>query len=373
LLAVLFLAVTVWNVKNAVAFSHDSAWCESRLLLQHIDPYHSGPAWLKIETEWGGDGLHYYSPASLVCLWPLAALDWTPAKMIWLFSKLCMTVYIFWMIRRRWLNRIPLDKFLVFSLLVYASRPWREDIGDGQQTLFALGLFLMGYELALKKHPLWAAIALQFSLLKWTFTLPGLLWMACLGLYAPVGLALTLHGILIVFSSTWLATTPWNLVTEYVHTLRNASALGDTDVNAVLSLYPRLWQSKALVLLFQAGTFVAMVRRVRRGDLDDLATFSIFVIWTLLVVYHGEYDMLSFIFPLALLFRDGIASKWHAALALALTGLCYAQIALYRLGWFSDYDRTIILQNFPTILLMFVCMLSMPQRRPAAPVRGPAA
>ncbi len=329
LLVLLALAATLslyQGVRNALgpAGSQDFSWGPARAVSLGVDPYVQNPAWTPIEREQGQRLESPGLPSCYLLLWPYACMSWNHAKLAWMLSNLLFTWILLSGIRSLWLPRLSAGKFLALCLAVVASTPWRMVLGNGQHTLFSLAFFVLGYRAVLQKRRLLAGCLLAVSLYKYTVSGPLLGAVFLAGGGAAIAIAAAIHLALTVLGLHLLAIGPLQILRENLAFTHNLIASGGTDLSALFAATvpahaTPLWAFFGGILTVGVGWGTWRARR------DDLTMVCLLAGYSLLIVYHRNYDLVMLVFAAALFFRGGRGPWRGAAMALFLANTWYAQ------------------------------------------------
>jgi hypothetical protein len=292
---------TVEGFRHALLSSTDFVWGPSRALLLRQDPYAISAEWSKhpgapnpfiaatIEPN--------YVATTLVFIWPVAALPWTVAKVVWAIIGILCAATIATVLNRRYLeNELATGFFLFLALLI--SAPARATLDNAQVSLFAVAAFLLALDLADRRRHV-AAILLAASWIKYPLTFPLTLLFLRKDRILIVIEAAIIHIGLLLFLAAWLGQNPVNLLLAPIPFMGQLKTSGFIDA---FSLMQWLGVSSSIApfvlsaLLCMAGLCVTLFRE----QSDELLTFSILSIVSCLWVYHRIYDLVVLIVPLCL-------------------------------------------------------------------------
>lgn len=300
-LVVLLAAAAVslfYGIRNAFHLSNDLQWSGVVLLHQHLDPF---------QVYLDGDPAHQlkqwqipnYLHEMYILELPLGSLSFADASRVWAFINLGFTALsVFLLIR---FYRLPHYYAALFACAVLCSTGFRNSLGNGQQSLFALAAFVVTMCLS--------------SQWKRTVGLSGLYAKYS---FAPVVLGYTLaRGEFQIFASSLLLpllgyvaflylihwSHPLRLLIEPLLVSRTGITPGKADLMTLLEqqhLFPTgsivataLPYALGLSLALLYGWFVVRSRLSREAAVAGVAAA------TLVCVKHVEYDLVLLIVPLA--------------------------------------------------------------------------
>jgi hypothetical protein len=322
------------GVRNAIdedrGNSKDLQWAPSRYLLHGTNPY-------RLYQQYKSGALSEnpfllaqfpnYPASSIVVLWPIAALDFDTAKVLWAGLNVAATAGTVYLLGRLFGLSLPLT--LALGGLFFVSTPVRNTIGNGQQGLVSLFFFLAALWLNETKKPLWAcALCLALSWLKFTVTVPlSLIFLAHRDGRLALAGAVAIHVILTLALSWWTATNPIAL-------LMGSLAVNETGlwsdmfdflaITRYLDIPSRLpGLLLGLVLLGLAAVVLVRDRRAAPVDLALLGLVS--VVWT----HHSGYDYFVLVLPLAYVCMQWRELMAHPAGRLAIALTCFAVLMVW--------------------------------------------
>lgn len=247
---------------------------------------------------------------------PLAAsafLSWPLANWVGFLSNIGLMILIPALVIRLFPYRHSFsaaDKLLIF-LLFFSLTGTRVTTWIGQTTFLVFALML-GSLLLRDRHPLWSGILLGFALSKYSLAIAVVLfliweWRRRNSVILVVAAAVQVGGML---AMSWISQVPpWAILADYVDIFKKF--IGTPQGLRLGTLFPdSSFFAIAVPLVLSVCVFglLAWLRRKRtwQGDAWELAsyeTFSVLVLWSLLVAYHRIYDYSTAIIvaPLGLL------------------------------------------------------------------------
>ena len=148
LLAVMALVSLIQGVRNAAGASQDFQWDAARAFTMRINPYDESMHPSGILDAYGFEEVYLQMeanqfPSLLMLLIPYTFLAPMTARYAWIVSNLIFTAGIILLLRRTFLKTEDRDVFIAFMLLMIAGTPYRNQLGVGQHSLFALFFFLL--------------------------------------------------------------------------------------------------------------------------------------------------------------------------------------------------------------------------------------
>ena len=148
LLAAMALVSLVQGVRNAAGASQDFQWDAAKAFTMRINPYDESLHPSGVLDAYGFDEVYLQMeanqfPSLLMLLIPYTFLDPLPARYAWIVSNLLFTAGIILLLRKTFLKKADRDVFIAFMLFMIAGTPYRNQLGVGQHSLFALFFFLL--------------------------------------------------------------------------------------------------------------------------------------------------------------------------------------------------------------------------------------
>lgn len=347
ILTILALMSVIQGFNNAILRtdgSQDNQWSPSRILLQHKDPYSAylDPDQRKMFIL---NHVPNYPVSGLILLWPYAIWNWQTAKILWLILNLIFTVLIILSVARF----LPPDKrgtnLIILSAMFIAGTAWRNCIGNGQQSLFAMAFFMLTF-IMIDRSTMGSGLSLALSWLKYSITLPLSLFLckSKKGLIAILT-AVTIHIILTIFASVWTGASPIDLLMGPVRLFLKENETGNINISAILAVsgFHSSYLSAIISLAVMGITYFSI-----RKDNDSLSCLSTLAVTSMVVCYHRGYDFIVLILPLAYMLREGFRNVRALYYLLAIMIFWFADKAVYTVLSQSSLFGTsnIILQYF---------------------------
>jgi hypothetical protein len=305
----------IQGVRNALRASADLQWTDVVLLTHHQNPY---------EVYLSGDPKHQLMPWQIpnylhemyVVELPLAWVSFPTAERIWLAVNLLLLAASLAMLVR--IYGLTRNQTLLYIALVLCSTGFRNTLGLGQQSFFALFCFIVSLRAL---SPMRRSLGLGGLYAKYSFA------------PAVVGYLLARREFRILLLSLLLPAAgyaillacigghhPLHLLIEPFLVSRTGVGPGKADIMTLIEQYSAgraatlLAYALGLVLAVGYGAFVHHRGLSPRAAMAGLAAA------TLVCVKHVEYDLLFLILPLAFfLTRRGR----NSAVALAIMGYLF--------------------------------------------------
>ncbi len=319
-----FLALlsAVVGCKNSVVFpigSYDFQWDSAKVLSLGIDPYKET---LNTSDEVKQLGYEFYYgrleanqfPSMFMLLFPYCLFGPTTAKWAWMFSNVIFTIGIIVLLKvlifdkcferfvssSQWFD--VKDNNLVYSLFISAlliGLPWRNNIGNGQHTLFASFFFLLAVWLFEKNHDVLSGVALAISFFKYTLTVPLSIYFLYKKKYKAFAISIVIHIILTEIAAIMLHASFIDMIIEPMQIAATFTARGAFDIGAIFGI------GKA-GLVIAAVCLIGMAIYAMSGKFKgkDEEFFAILVMFSLVIVYHMIYDYYMVIIPVIVFALD---------------------------------------------------------------------
>lgn len=297
----------------------DTKCCYAAALMmrQHLDPYNDSGMqhfWIKTfhnEPSAGpppGDrnSEFVYLPQASCFFMPLSYFRWPIARYIFTILISIADIIFLWMLISYFLKELPLTLKLVLFAVLLQIAPLYNILFQGQWTTIAIAFAFGGWILEKQKHPILAALAMVFSTVKFTLTIPILAFWFWKRKYRTLGLSLAL-----IFLITILCAAPSGIIPTLLNMkqeLKKCTAFGAVNDTSTAnpdqihiitfgSLTHRLfdkihWPSELLsdiMIVISIGALLLIVPRIEENyEGLELAAFNI---CGLLTVYHRSYDL----------------------------------------------------------------------------------
>ena len=330
----------------------------------------AGQRWL----EGGPLKSHGYPPYSVVAFSPLSLVPFDELCVLWLILNLVATVVCLYLTFEIWGKEWPRDARFYLSAMLLCWAPFRTTLRNGQLSLLITAL-LLGAILAYKrKKKIQAGLFLGLSLIKYTLSLPFLLYWLWRRQWKSVAIALLVPSILTLIFELHPRLVPThaainhdvgatpisihnasfqinsaqtkmprvtlvgNATADYFaagikHLLNNSSFLmGRTEIKTLIcALVGDAWLGSLITGILVLAALVGMMVVFRMGPSCENTHFALLALFSLWSVYHRAYDAVLCLMPAAL-FMDYIVTAKHPKMGkICLAGLALFIIAIPRI------------------------------------------
>lgn len=230
-------------------------------------------------------------PSLLYILTPYALMPYIPARILWLITNLLCTGVIIGLLRNTFMSRVDERLYPVFMMLMLAGTPWRNQLGVGQHTLFAVACFILavtvaenGREEKSAAGTAAAGLLLSFSYLKYTVTAPLALYFIYRRRWKEFVISLVPHAVLTGVAAFILKEPYTDMLTKPLAVASALTGEGSIDVGVLTG--GAAWSTgiTAAVMLF----ILALALMMPEGN-DELF-ISTAALLSLVMTYHRTYD-----------------------------------------------------------------------------------
>lgn len=230
-------------------------------------------------------------PSLLYILTPYALMPYIPARILWLITNLLCTGVIIGLLRNTFMSRVDERLYPVFMMLMLAGTPWRNQLGVGQHTLFAVACFILAVTVAEngREEKSAAGIAaagllLSLSYLKYTVTAPLALYFIYRRRWKEFVISLVPHAVLTGVAAFILKEPYTDMLTKPLAVASALTGEGSIDVGVLTG--GAAWSTgiTAAVMLF----ILALALMMPEGN-DELF-ISTAALLSLVMTYHRTYD-----------------------------------------------------------------------------------
>ena len=267
-------------------------------------------------------------PSLLMLLIPYTFLAPMTARYAWIVSNLIFTAGIILLLRRTFLKTADRDVFIAFMLLMIAGTPYRNQLGVGQHSLFALFFFLLAVwfdEKGDEKDPgrnsfgLFAGtvICLFICYFKYTLTVPLCLYFIYRRRYLQIAVSALMHVILTVFSAWWLGDSIPDMIIKPLKVSGALAAEGCIDFGV---LFKGSGLAYAAAFAVMAVLFIMALRLPADRGLEYISALTL---WSLIVTYHRIYDFFLMVIVLAFFLEKQRSIYLKAGYAAALMSVFF--------------------------------------------------
>ena len=230
-------------------------------------------------------------PSLLYILTPYALMPYIPARILWLITNLLCTGVIIGLLRNTFMSRVDERLYPVFMMLMLAGTPWRNQLGVGQHTLFAVACFILavtvaenGREEKSAAGTAAAGLLLSLSYLKYTVTAPLALYFIYRRRWKEFVISLVPHAVLTGVAAFILKEPYTDMLTKPLAVASALTGEGGIDVGVLTG--GAAWSTgiTAAVMLF----ILALALMMPEGN-DELF-ISTAALLSLVMTYHRTYD-----------------------------------------------------------------------------------
>ena len=314
LLIILAAISVLQGVRNAVATtrgSFDFQYDSSMLLRLRINPYDESLHPTGVSEKFGL--YEYYDkieanqfPSLLSILIPLTYLSPHAANVTWVAINLLSTAVIIFLSKKLFFTEINNKIILILSCCMLAGLGWRNNIGNGQHTIFAFAFFLIALWLSERKKAILSGIALALSFFKYTLTVPLALYFLYKKRYKELVVAIGIHLAATPICAWWLNDSVVNMVKKPLEVSKMLSSSGYIDFGSVFHL-----NSNVSMLLAVLVCGLMLILSLLSTEKNEDLLFSILSFVSLIVIYHRTYDFFILIVPVGIFVENWMIFSDH--------------------------------------------------------------
>ena len=238
-------------------------------------------------------------PSLLYILVHYTLMPYNAARVMWVMTNIICTAVIIWLLKKTFMVQVDERLYPVFMMLMLAGTPWRNQMGVGQHTLFAVAFFLLAVFVAeggkqeeqeetkpalITPGDVAAGLLLSLSYLKYTVTAPLALYFIYKRKWKAFLISLVPHILLTGVAAAVLKKPYTDMI---IKPLKVASALageGSIDIGALTKGSPAGLFVTATVMLFLLGMAFLMPKG------NDELFISLAALLSLVMTYHRTYD-----------------------------------------------------------------------------------
>ncbi len=325
LLALMAVISIYEGIGNGIVWSQDFQYDATSALINGYDPY-------DISMDFDEDRLpdipnlkgfyEYYDglgtpqrmeanqfPSLLYILTPYALIPYNAARILWLVTNILCTAVIIWLLKKTFMSKVDDRLYPVFMMLMLAGTPWRNQLGVGQHTLFAVAFFLLAvyvsgcYDAGGGEEKLsgisdstgegveskWLRIVvsgllLSLSYLKYTVTAPLALYFIYKRKWKEFAVSLVPHILLTGAAAFFLHESYISMLMKPLKVAAALAAEGSIDIGVLTK-----GSSAGLFVTAAAMLFLLAVALMLPEGNDELY-ISVAVLLSLVMTYHRTYD-----------------------------------------------------------------------------------
>lgn len=326
----LAIVSVIQGCRNAANYSQDFQWDAAKVMSLGMNPYDES---LNPSSELTGLGFEeYYKqmeanqfPSLLFLLYPYVILPPLLARYAWLVSNLIFTVLILFFLRKTFLQKMEAIDYGIVAGLMLAGMPWRNQMGVGQHTLFALCFFLAAVYVSerFKNSKLGfvgAGFLLSVSFFKYTLTAPLALYYIYKRRYKELVVSVIPHIILTGVAALYLKDSYLNMIIKPLKVASVLTSEGSMDIGSVLGGgYFTMIITLAVMAVLLVVTYLLGMKK-NTGDAGDLGmgvknpnfsqtdvmVISMLTMWSMIITYHRIYDYFVLIIPFGMFLNKKI-------------------------------------------------------------------
>ncbi|MCR5774600.1 MAG: DUF2029 domain-containing protein [Lachnospiraceae bacterium] len=320
LMALLGIVSVYEGIANGMVWSQDFQYDAAAALAGGYDPYDISMGKSEIPDIPNLQGFYdYYEglgtpqkmeanqfPSLLYILTGYTLIPYNAARILWLITNLLCTAVIIWLLRKTFMASVDEKLYPVFMLLMLAGTPWRNQLGVGQHTLFAVAFFLGAVyvsetgenpgtgalaagegEASGKRSPVRtvaSGLLLSLSYLKYTVTAPMALYFIYKRRWREFVISLVPHAILTGAAAATLGESYISMLTKPLKVASALAAEGSIDIGVLTH-----GSGAGLAVTVCVMGFIFAVALLLPPGNDELF-ISLAVILCLVMTYHRTYD-----------------------------------------------------------------------------------
>mgnify|MGYP002854199100 CR=1 FL=1 len=328
ILVILSVISTVRGCMNAMKFpsgSFDFHYDTAKFISLRLNPYtealnpSSKSKELGLEMYYGDiDGLQF--PSMLPILMLFTPFEPMTANLLWCICNVFFSLGIAVLIKILFFDGLYHGKnsrlvYIIFAALLFTCTPFRNNIGNGQETIAAFFFFLLSLRLSEKNHRTAAGISLSLSFLKYTLNIPLALYYVYKRKYKEILLSILIHLVLHIAASIWLGASPVDLILIPLKLSAGTASAGFYDICSLMNIQSTV-VSAVLFILMSAFVYYCSIKLPGH----DYEVISMLAVFSLIFVYHRIYDYFILILPLIIVMTSNkysLADKIITCLSIA--------------------------------------------------------
>lgn len=298
----LALVSTASGVRNAISSkmgSFDFQYDSAKYIALGLNPYMESlnPTGLQEQLGLG----EYYGPleanqfpSMLLMLIPFTLFQPMTANILFCCFNLFCTAGILILLKKMyWKNTLESWKYIVFCGIMLIGTPWRNNIGNGQHTIFSFFFILLSIWLSDRNKTLASGVSLSVAFFKYTLTVPMAIYFVYKKKYKELFAAVAIHVFLTLVSAGILHASVIDMIVYPLKISSGLSSNGSFDIGATFHL-GKMSMLVAVIILALLLLYAA------RGKFPgtDQEMLAILTMISLIVIYHREYDYFVLILPL---------------------------------------------------------------------------
>ncbi len=334
LMALLAVVSIYEGIANGIVWSQDFQYDATCALIHGYDPYDMSMSFdeSRLPDIANLRGFYdYYDglgtpqrmeanqfPSLLYILTPYALIPYNLARVLWVVTNILCTAVIIWLLKKTFMAQVDERLYPVYILLMLAGTPWRNQMGVGQHTLFAVAFFLLavyvsnlagytdrtvgssradktetednGNDKAVKAGrdefaiSIASGLLLSLSYLKYTVTAPLAIYFIYKKKYKEFVISLVPHALLTGVAAMVLNESYIDMLIKPFKAASWLAGEGSIDIGAILGGSPVATVITVIVMLF----ILSMAFMLPEGN-DELF-ISLATLLSLVMTYHRTYD-----------------------------------------------------------------------------------
>lgn len=297
----------VQGCRNAMAYpmgSFDFQYDSAKYIAMRIDPYEETLNPTGMQEKLGLDV--FYGPLEanqfasvLVMLIPFTFFEPMTANCIFLIFNLICTLGCFVLIKKLFFseNNNIFTNICIGAFFLIGT-PWRNNVGNGQHTIFSFFFFLLCLYFSERKQWFESGISLAIAFFKYTLTVPMALYLIYKRKIKELAVSVIIHIVFLFMSSIWLRKPMIEMIVDPLKKSVGLAQHGSYDIGATFDLgqYGML-----ITIVLLLGLFVYMLFGKFKGTDEEM--LSLLTMFSLIIVYHRIYDYFVLIIPLIVVLK----------------------------------------------------------------------
>ncbi len=295
-----------------------------------------------------------YTPPFQLLVIPLTWLPWPAVKTVWLGCNLLLMAITPWILfATPFFQPVKIAGWwrAMGALVFYNLLATKLAIEAGQSVILILFL-MVGALASIDRQPLLAGVLLGFALSKYSVSIPLFLFFLLLRRWRVLLMAIMIQAAGFVVLSWLIGIAPWQLARDYVSLISSAYLSRSMNYGFTIQLASLFTPDSPIASTLSVLLTLIVIVIIGRLWLNSqglenrlpvqFAAFTSLTIWSLLVIYHGDYDfVLSIFFLFFLIFALHTPYRWR------LTGQQYNTLFVLLVVWIfvstSLYTRSFYL------------------------------
>ncbi len=244
--------------------------------------------------------------------WPVAKILWMVCNLL-LISVIPILSYQLYHADRVVRN----NKWLLFFCLSFwALLATRNAAGNGQTSLIVLFLMILSVLLA-KKNWIISGVVLGIALSKYSMVISIILYLMYKKEFRIIIIALLTQAIGLLMLSFFTSSSPLQIIDGYYQIMISHSGMHGVNLTALFPNNRILALAIPIVFTIIIFGLTGLTSYFSRGkfthsetNMIDFHILNILILWSLLVVYHREYDVVVYILFVEFIVLGVIRNRW---------------------------------------------------------------